>query len=542
MRILISMEQNLAQSKKYLPWIYLGVFFLVTAGCYAVLHYVVPMGDDLMYGRWGRLGIGGLLERMAQHYQTANGRSLVHILDSILLGSDLRIAIARVFVAALLGTVALNLTRLAADGNWKIACAAAVLSACGIFLLPAGLTRQSVYWITGAMNYVFPLALLLEYWVLLRATLAGRRGWVLASVFALLAGLTVEQISVMTVGLTVLLMGEYCLVRKNAFPKQALWPLLLSAAGTATVVLAPSVFYRSSITAPPVEGGTLAVVKYNLLELRHTFLFGDTLFPIHFLVLTAVPLWLLIRTVRRKKVLDGLFAILASVEFAAWFWLPDHVPELLSNIHDVPRRIDIYALAVLGGYLVCTLYAAIRSAAEREWMPLFAFVLGAGSQVMMLVSPTVGPRTMLCCVGMLLLFSACLLREAPYLYLLGAGALLAWHWGQAWAAVVVMAAAVLWLLRRFCPARAACAVVCCIPLLFCAWTMLNDQHDGYQENAAVDAANRAAIAAYSGEDSLVLHKFADDLYGWVMPYHNTYYDAYYKEFYGLPREVELIWE
>lgn len=170
------MEQNLAQSEKYLPWIYLGVFFLVTAGCYAVLHYVVPMGDDLMYGRWGRLGIGGLLERMAQHYQTANGRSLVHILDSILLGSDLRIAIARVFVAALLGTVALNLTRLAADGNWKIACAAAVLSACGIFLLPAGLTRQSVYWITGAMNYVFPLALLLEYWVLLRAALAGRRG------------------------------------------------------------------------------------------------------------------------------------------------------------------------------------------------------------------------------------------------------------------------------------------------------------------------------------------------------------------------------
>ena len=72
--------------------------------------------------------------------------------------------------------------------------------------------------------------------------------------------------------------------------------------------------------------------------------------------------------------------------------------------------------------------------------------------------------------------------------------------------------------------------------------MLNDQHDGYQENAAVDAANRAAIAAYSGEDSLVLHKLAADLYGWVLPYHNTYYDAYYKEFYGLPREVEMIWE
>ena len=177
------------------------------------------------------------------------------------------------------------------------------------------------------------------------------------------------------------------------------------------------------------------------------------------------------------------------------------------------------------------------------WIPLFALILGVGSQVMMLVSPTVGPRTMLCCVGMLLLFAACLLCEAPYLYLLGAGAILAWHWGQAWAAAVIVAAGVLWLLRKYFPARAACAAVCCVPLLFCAWTALKDQHDGYQQNAAIDASNRAAVASYSGGgDTLTLRKFTDDLYGWVMPYHNDYYDAYYKEYYGLPREVELIWE
>ena len=124
---------------------------------------------------------------MVQHYQTANGRNLVHILDAVLLGSDFRVAVARVFIALLLGTIALNLTRLASE-DCKQAFGAAVLSACGIFLLPAVLTRQSVYWITGAMNYVLPLALLLEYWVLLRATLAGKRGWVLTSVFALLPG------------------------------------------------------------------------------------------------------------------------------------------------------------------------------------------------------------------------------------------------------------------------------------------------------------------------------------------------------------------
>ena len=170
------------QNRKYLPWIYLGVFLLVTAGCYAVLQYVVPMGDDLFYGRWGRLDAGELLARIVQHYQTANGRNLVHLLDAVLLGSDGRVAFARVFIAALLGTIALNLTRLTADG-WRRTIAVAVLCACGIFLLPAVLTRQSVYWITGAMNYVLPLALFLEYWVLLRDALSGRRGWLPTAVF-----------------------------------------------------------------------------------------------------------------------------------------------------------------------------------------------------------------------------------------------------------------------------------------------------------------------------------------------------------------------
>ena len=267
MRILKGQRVAQEQSKKLLYGVYLGVFLLVAVGCYAVLHFVVPMGDDLFYGRWGRLGFLELLERMVQHYQTANGRNLVHILDAVLLGSDFRVAVARVFIALLLGTIALNLTRLA-SGDWKQAFGAAVLSACGIFLLPAVLTRQSVYWITGAMNYVLPLALLLEYWVLLRATLAGKRGWVLTSVFALLSGLTVEQVSVMTVGLTVLYVGEYWLIRKKPFPKKVLWPFFLSTAGMLSISLAPSVAYRAQITVPPVEGGTLAVVKYNLLQLR----------------------------------------------------------------------------------------------------------------------------------------------------------------------------------------------------------------------------------------------------------------------------------
>ena len=50
-----------------------------------------------------------------------------------------------------------------------------------------------------------------------------------------------------------------------------------------------------------------------------------------------------------------------------------------------------------GGYLLCAFYVSVRSAMEQEWTPLFALILGVGSQVMMLVSPTVGRA--LCCAA-----------------------------------------------------------------------------------------------------------------------------------------------
>ncbi len=43
----------------------------------------------------------------------------------------------------------------------------------------------------------------------------------------------------------------------------------------------------------------------------------------------------------------------------------------------------------------------------------------------------------------------------------------------------------------------------------------------------------------SGEvQALRLMKMQDDVYGWVMPYHNAYYDRYFCLVYGLPSDTK----
>lgn len=518
----------------------IGAFLIVSLGCFAVLHYVVPAGDDFFYGRWSNLGPAEFLAQIAQHYMRANGRNLVHMIDGVLLGSDLRISLARLFIALLLGSIALNGLRLSDTKDHRTP-AIAVFWICGIFLLPVYLTRQSVYWITGAMNYVLPLALLMEYWVLLRDSFAGKRGWKATLLFALLTGLTTEQISMMAVGLTVLMLLRRLLIEKKKLPRAVWWALGLTFIGMVSVIAAPGNFFRAGITAPPVEGGTLAVMQFNIMGLRRSFLFGETLYPIHFVTMLSVPVYLLVRALREKNRINAIAGMAGAGVFAFWLKLPQREESVLSYGAVEPHVGRLFLLA-LTGYLLVTLYASLAAAREKEWTPLFAWILGVGSQVMMLVSPTVGPRTMLCFVGAFLLLAACLMREAPYLFLLGVGCMLGWHWGYAQMAAVFAGAGLLYLMRKYRPARYLAAALCCVPLLFCSWLTLKDTFDGYRLNAAYDAQNHERIAAYDGGKTLTLRKLPEELYGWVMPYHNDYYDLYFKDYYGLPRKTELIWE
>ncbi len=520
--------------------IYLLLWAVVSLGCFLVLRYVYPMGDDLLYGTWGKLGFQELIDRMRQHYHSANGRTIVHFLDCLLLRSDKTLRFARVFIAMLCGFVAAGTARLSNPGNTELP-VICVICGSGIFLLSNVLTRQSLYWISGAMNYVFPLAFFILYWLCLRRSLGTGKLWLVTSVMAFLSGAATEQIGMMTVGVTVLAFDEHRLKYKRFPLKKALPVLSLAAVGMASVIFAPSVRYRLNLTVPPVEGGTLALVKYNLLGLRYNFLFGETLFPLHMTVMTAMPLYLSALTLKEHRIPDMVFTVISFLVFISWFFLPQYEPLTPVYGRYYPPYLDPLALFILAGYLIVMLYTSVRAMLQGDSTPFYAVILGVGSQVMMLVSPTSGPRTMLCFVVMMLLFTSCIIRDAPYLYVLMMGAWLAWHWGQALAFWTVLIAAVLWLFKKYKFICKALACLCCVPLLFCGIHMQIKTMNGYRGNAEIHKANIEMIASYKGKGPITLKKTPAEAYGWVMPYLNEYYAPYFNIYYGLPQFTKQIW-
>lgn|GEM_PF-2210006 len=415
----------------------LALFF---AAALALCARVYLYGDDFFYATFTGRGPGYLLRRMIEHYQLANGRVAAHLLAAAFLSMDLWVWRAANSLG--LAACAWLCSRVATPQGcprWPGVMIAASL----LLLIDISVARQSIYWLDGSCNYLYPLLMLLTYWLALRRFLARAAGSPLLPVLAFLASATTEQGGMMAFGLTLLLLAHYRLVQGGRLRLRQGAIVLCSLLGLLTVVCAPGVFHRIAMTESPVNGGLWQLAAYNL-RLQGASLFSPA---------------------------TGLF------------WL-------------------LMLAAGIG-------YAAAR-AGKRGWrdvafdptMPA-ALLLGLGSQAVMLVSPVYGPRVLLSFLVMAVVF---IIRAASR-----------FSGGRAYrlllAALIIAAA--------------------------CNWYGL---YRGYGENAVVYRDNMAAIGEYREEEGALLQRqLPGESYGWVMPYHNGYYDAYYKLCFDLPAATRIIW-
>ncbi len=108
---------------------------------------------------------------------------------------------------------------------------------------------------------------------------------------------------------------------------------------------APSVAYRAS-RRRRLRRHTGCGGKYNVLQLRaRPFCLGDTLFPIHFLMLTAIPLWLL-RAARLERAGRCVRRAVRSFRFPCGSGCRNRCRSCCGTV-EVPARVAAYALAVL---------------------------------------------------------------------------------------------------------------------------------------------------------------------------------------------------
>ena len=542
--------------KQYGLLIVTAVFFIAVF----LISRTVPLyGDDFAYKQFTTGDFNYYISRHIQHYFLANGRVIVHILATLFL------ALPRYCWALFNGLMLSCIVFFGAETaggmqrekRFQPFWSGLILSA-AIFFLSPDITRQSVYWLTGSFNYVYPAAMLFIYWYLIDRPVYGRRTKWLIPVLALLASATTEQTSLMTAGLTVLIVLDRTVFKKQKLEAVLLIALAVSFLGTASILLSPSIAYRASMEDAPVAG-FWNLIRYNLKDQGTTFLFSKMMLPYHLLAMLSA-LGTIFEAGRKfaskASPIAGKIVMGAGASaFVCWIWQVT-ARDAGNNYAIIEPRKAVFYFFIGSMYLITLLYASVLAWKTRgSSVQLIAVILCIGSQLMMVVSPVYGPRTLLSAIFMLALYAAsllpdlhnsrampilsgiaCFLFNLPWLAFFPAFFYLM-EWGGQEQKNLLKGNAV--------RTKAAGAVFVYILLLLISGNTYLHTLKGYNENAWVYQRNLEAAqnfsAGVSGKE-LIQYELPHGEYGWVMPYHNAYYDPYYKLYLGIDEKTKIIWQ
>lgn len=246
---------------------------------YGVSACVFLNGDDFMYGAFGK---NGIVSNVASYYVTGNGRFWINVLDSFLLSFDryLFLALNPLIIMAFLVLLAKNIqwiTEKKADRQkeWKYFRYSMVLFAC----MSVMCLRETVFWITGMMNYLFPaMVFLLATWMfqmMRQKTEHSRISPVVYWAVCFFAGSSVEQYALMFVGVMTLMLA--CdLFQKRKIDHALLVGYVISLLGLALLILAPGNFVRvdaqNKILPPFIDNLWTAVYQNTMSPVAFPYL------------------------------------------------------------------------------------------------------------------------------------------------------------------------------------------------------------------------------------------------------------------------------
>lgn len=476
-------------NKKEKLW-YLGLFSAVFILAFAVMRNIPLFGDDYYYTTfWGE----NFWDKHIEHYMLANGRAIVHFLATVF------ISVNPVFWQ-ILNSVFLALIATFAAKHFPLKNAIYAVIFTALAMIPAlmvDMTRESVYWLTGSFNYVYPFALLMLFWYLLYS----KRGnfATLLYVLGFFSAATTEQNGMMTVGVTVLYILDAKLIRKEKLSAK-MWCLLIpTVIGFCSVYLAPATFVRYGIET---EKGMLEVMAEQLPLLYYNFISKRYMLPFIILNFAAMGLWLF-------KYSDKLWQKLVALSNIASILLAVYISKTPYIYATMKTVVALAGLTVLfGANLILIFVKLIRNRNEGYLTACAAAILAIGSQLMMSASPVSGARTMLCGTLNLVIFDIMLLSFV--------------FEDKRWS----------WAVMAFVAAFAVFGV-----------TNYIDTYTGYKANFPVTAENEAKIEEYKTAPTDILEQYMLPYpdHCWSMPYQSSYHLYYYKINYNLQENTEIKW-
>lgn len=374
--------------RKKPKWIFIicGVFLIMQ---YLICSNVYLMGgDDYMYGSFGH---NGIFASVFSYYFTGNGRWLINIIDSFQLIFDryLYLIITPWLLLLLSFAIYRFICILFNKDNVYIFVASIGL----ISMIDIQMTRETTYWITGAMNYLVPALFLMAGMSatlqLRKKDLPGKEA-TLCGVLCLLSCLTVEQYGLMSIGWMILIWGHDLILSKKINKRNTLI-LLISLITLSTIILAPGNYVRIDDAA---EKGIPLITKFIDLIYYDYYSKASSTF------LFVLAVLCLIRFFRSKKkpflILSALNALIILVCF-------------VYNYINAPFIIVILSIMLSLITLTPTLISVFKQVGLISLLSLV--VISFGSQMMLLVSQLWGFRTSMCLVLVYIVLILALLRD-----------------------------------------------------------------------------------------------------------------------------------
>ncbi|MCI8388972.1 MAG: hypothetical protein HFE63_10990 [Clostridiales bacterium] len=536
--------------KKYWHNLVLGVFMIIHALTCIFTNYY---GDDYYYANFVRRGTDYFVSENIFHYKYTNGRALVHLLDELLLGWSFWLW--RIFNIALLALLVIVIAKIAARayrGDIRERFAEyqrAMAVTCAIFAVTdVAVLRQSVYWATGAMNYLLPVTVTLWFYYIYRRDFENFRGSWLLLIPAFFASATTEQASAAALLVTLCFIVSSFVVKKKAPRPAYIGTLIASAAGFCTLYLSPGNAARTEYYPDFYALSLFGKIKHNFTELS-TVIFGRggiyTIVCIAFAVIIYICLTRYLTSDSRVK---RTLALLLSGETALTLGL--YVWGIVTG-NPVMRQswmIVMFAIPILSAMI----WTAVRYFTCGDIDELYFVWCAVAMQIAMSLAPEYGPRTLLISLVCLAVPVVRILANSQSVGLYAAiavilFALLPWYMSSplgfvlTFAVAAVLAAA---MIRKVGKLTEIPALVGCT-LLALSLAQFSTVAIGYHGNVAVHELNRKQIEEYQQSDrsgALVLYYLPNVEYKYTMPYDDMYHQRVLLILSGIDPETQVYYE
>lgn len=549
---------------EYLKKNYHLILLIIFMSLMMYLHrFICLTGDDFIYGIYVKSDVATFFNKHISHYKLVNGRAIVHFLVTIMLifDRDLWQIINPIAIAIFIVLV----SKISNKNNKSL-----ILTIVLFSFISINITRESVFWLDGSFNYFYPMIFSLLNIYLFNKIINENKKYLWLPIIGFISGATVEQAGLMTIGVMFLMILDKVVINKEKVSRIVYINFFVTLIGYLTVILSPGNRVRASNN--PVN------IFYNIIELLRINFMSDGMQIFIMLLMVSSILWLMYFFKNNNKILDKTLLILMWINLIVYSLIAcfteyitivankliDSNIIVTSSIYELTSLIlkFIYEIntnnlfgAIIWGILVISsiftvvvlIYISIKLYIERNQVTFITFLIVAiGAQLMMVISPVFGFRTVfpsLTALFVIIVFTFIENIENKYtLSLLFIVVTLATN--NIYLFIISLLISFI-NIKDYRQLDKLCKVISILSIMIITLFVINNNIIGYKENYIINEYNLNLIKNYKNngqKGDLILKKSSNEKYGYLTIYESEYHIKYFKIYYDLSEETNIVFE